>query len=147
MAVADEDFLIIGRTSCRFGRCPLVVPVEGGNRPPEAHHVRGESTMANYVLVYHGGSMPESPEDNARVMGAWTEWFGTLGEALVDGGNPATRSRTIAADGSVSDDTSGPSGYSIIKAASLDEAVTLARDCPVLHGGASVQVVETFDAM
>jgi len=103
--------------------------------------------MANYVLVYHGGSMPESQEEGAKVMEAWTAWFGRLGDRLVDGGNPASKSRTIAASGSVTDDVAGPSGYSIIKADSLDEAVGLAKGCPVLHGGASVQVVETFNAM
>lgn len=103
--------------------------------------------MANYVLVYHGGSMPETPEEGARVMKAWTDWFAALGDALVDGGNPASRTKTIAANGTVSDDASGPSGYSILKAGSLDEAVELAKGCPVLSGGASVQVVETFNAM
>ena len=103
--------------------------------------------MANYVLLYHGGSMPESPEEGAKVMQAWTEWFGVLGDKLVDGGNPASKSRTIATSGSVSDDATSPSGYPIITADSLDEAVDLAKGCPVLHGGASVQVVETFAAM
>ena len=103
--------------------------------------------MANYVLVYHGGSMPESQEEGVKIMAAWTEWFGQLGGALVDGGNPASATKTIAANGSVSDDASGPSGYSIIKADSLDAAVALAKGCPVLQGGASIQVVETFEAM
>lgn len=103
--------------------------------------------MANYVLVYHGGSMPENPEAGARIMQAWNDWFKTLGEGLVDGGNPASATKTIAANGSVSDDPSGPSGYSIIKADSLDAAVGLAKGCPVLQGGASIQVVETFNAM
>ncbi|MBA3877012.1 MAG: hypothetical protein C0498_08760 [Anaerolinea sp.] len=103
--------------------------------------------MANYVLVYHGGSMPETQEEGAKVMQAWTDWFGSLGDAVVDGGNPASRTKRIAPNGSVSDDPSGPSGYSIIKAGSLDEAVDLAKGCPVLQGGASIQVVETFEAM
>jgi hypothetical protein len=103
--------------------------------------------MTNYVLVYHGGGMPESPEEGAKVMEAWTAWFAKLGDAVVDGGNPASHTRTIAADGSVRDDPSGPSGYSIIKADSLDQAVALAKGCPVLQGGASIQVVETFAAM
>jgi len=103
--------------------------------------------VANFVLVYHGGSMPETPEAGAQVMKAWTDWFGVLDGALVDGGNPASRSRTIAPNGAVSDDTGGPTGYSIIKADSLDEAVALAKGCPVLQGGASVQVVETFAIM
>jgi hypothetical protein len=101
----------------------------------------------NYVLVYHGGSMPESPEEGAQVMKAWTDWFATLGAAVVDGGNPASQTKRIAADGSVSDDPSGPSGYSVIAADSLDQAVELAKGCPVLAGGASIQVVETFAAM
>ena len=103
--------------------------------------------MANYVLLYHGGGMPDSPEEGAKVMEAWTAWFGQLGGALVDGGNPASTSRTIAANGSVSDDTSSPSGYSIIKADSLDQAVEIAKGCPVRHAGASIQVVETVAAM
>ncbi|MBI3745129.1 MAG: hypothetical protein HY264_01115 [Chloroflexi bacterium] len=103
--------------------------------------------MANYLLVFHGGSMPESPEEGAKVMAAWTDWFGKLGDALVDGGNPSSKSRTIAANGSVTDDASGPTGYSIIKADSLDAAVALAKGCPVLQGGAAVQVVETFAVM
>jgi len=102
---------------------------------------------SNYVLVYHGGGMPESPEEGAKVMQAWTAWFGQIGDHLVDGGNPASKTRTIGANGAVSDDANGPSGYSIIKADSLDEAVTIARGCPVLTGGASIQVVETFNAM
>ena len=121
--------------------------VSGRQMTASTHDVRGELTVANYVLLYHGGSMPESQEEGAKVMAAWTEWFGTLGGALVDGGNPASTSRTSGPDGSVRDDAAGPTGYSIIKADSLDAAVTLARGCPVLHGGASVQVVETFEAM
>jgi len=103
--------------------------------------------MANYVLVYHGGSMPESEKAQADALAAWGVWFGKLGSALVDGGNPASRTKRIAGDGSVSDDPAGPSGYSIISAASFDEAVVLAKSCPVLQGGSSVQVVETFAAM
>ena len=103
--------------------------------------------MANFLLLYHGGGMPESPEEGAKVMAAWTDWFGQLGDALVDGGNPASATRTISASGSVSDDPAGPSGYSILRADSLDAAVTLAKGCPVLQGGASIQVVETCEAM
>jgi len=103
--------------------------------------------MANFVLLYHGGSMPETQEEGARVMQAWTAWFSQLGDAVVDGGNPASGSRTIAANGSVTTDAAGPTGYSIIKADSLDAAVELAKGCPVFGGGASVQVVETYPVM
>ena len=81
-------------------------------------------------------------------MQAWTEWFGQLGDALVDGGNPASQTREIASNGTVSQLNGGaPTGYSIIKASDIDAAVALAKGCPVLQGGASLQVVETVDAM
>ena len=94
--------------------------------------------MANFLLTFHGGSMPESKEEQDQVMTAWTTWFGTLGDALVDGGNPISQAKAISPDGSVMDATSAPSGYSIIKADSLDAAVALAKGCPVLAGGATV---------
>jgi hypothetical protein len=45
--------------------------------------------MANFVLLYTGGSMPETEEEQARVMQAWTDWYGTIGSGLKDGGNPS----------------------------------------------------------
>ena len=103
--------------------------------------------MANFLLTFHGGSMPETKEAQDQVMAAWTDWFGTLGDALVDGGNPISQSKAISPDGSVVDATSAPSGYSIIKANDLDSAVALAKGCPVLAGGAAVVVSETFPVM
>ena len=103
--------------------------------------------MANFLLLYHGGKMPETPEDGAQVMKAWTDWFGQLGGALVDGGNPVSQSRTISPGGSVSDGGSDVSGYSVIKADSLGAAVELAKGCPVLLGDSRVEVAETFEAM
>ena len=104
--------------------------------------------MSNFLLLYHGGSRPEDPAGQAQVMKAWTDWFGELGSALVDGGNPASQTRQIASDGAVTNVNGGaPTGYSIIKAADMDSAVALAKGCPVLQGGASLQVVETMEAM
>ena len=103
--------------------------------------------MANYLLTYHGGSMPETKEAQDSAMQAWTAWFGTLGDALVDGGNPVSQAKAISADGSVMDATMAPSGYSVIQAADIDSAIALAKGCPVLAGGANVLVSETFNAM
>jgi hypothetical protein len=106
--------------------------------------------MANFVLLYSGGSMPETQAEQAEVMQAWGAWFDTIGSALVDGGNPFTPlAKRIASDGTVSDGPVGTmaSGYSIIKADSLDAAVEMARRCPVLLGGAQITVFETFPVM
>lgn len=99
--------------------------------------------MANFLFLTHGGSMPESPEEGAKVMQAWTDWFTRLGDALVDPGNPISQVRTIAADGSMgSGDGHSVTGYCVIKAADLDAAVALAKGCP-LSAGMSIVVAET----
>jgi hypothetical protein len=103
--------------------------------------------MANYLLTFYGGGMPETQEEGAQVMQAWAAWFGELGDAVVDGGNPTGGSRAISPDGSVMDATSAPSGYTIIKAGDLDAAVKAAKGCPVLASGAAVVVSEVVPAM
>ena len=106
--------------------------------------------MANYLLLYSGGQMPATDAERKSVTDAWMAWFGQIGSALVDGGNPTTpNAKTIASDKTVSNGVPGwmPSGYSIIKADSLDKAVELAKGCPVLMGGAKISVLETFQAM
>ncbi len=106
--------------------------------------------MANFVLLYSGGGMAESEAEQAESMQAWGAWFGRLGSSLVDGGNPFTpNAKRIASDGTVSNVPAGTtaSGYSIIKADSLDTAAELARGCPVLRSGGQVSVYETFPVM
>lgn len=102
-----------------------------------------------FLLLYKGGRMPEGEEETRQVMGAWESWLGKYHESISDAGNPFTPAgKTISADGSVGDaPAGGPSGYTVVKADSLDEAVTIAKGCPVLLGGASITVHETFDAM
>ena len=49
--------------------------------------------MTNFVLAYRGGAMAETPEAQEKAMAEWGAWFGGLGGALVDGGNPFAASR------------------------------------------------------
>ncbi len=106
--------------------------------------------MSDFVLLYRGGSMPESEAEQAAAMQEWTSWFGELGSAVKDGGNPFTQTaKSISPDGSISDVSAQgiATGYSIIEADSQDTAVTLAKGCPVLRNGGEVQVYEAFPAM
>jgi hypothetical protein len=59
--------------------------------------------VANYVLVFKGGGMAETEAEQQAVMAAWGEWYGKLGQAVVDGGNPFGPSKSVASDGTVSD--------------------------------------------
>jgi hypothetical protein len=105
--------------------------------------------MANYLLAYHGGGMADTKEEQDRVMAAWGAWYQKLGPAVVDGGNPIGHARTIDSGGAVTDGggANPVSGYTIVRAGNLDEAVVLAEGCPVLLSGGSIEVGETFDVM
>lgn len=103
--------------------------------------------MKEYVLVFKGGSMPESDEEKKQVMDAWGQWFSELGDKVKNQGNPFGSSKAVSADGEVSDSTSGLTGYCIISADSLDDAVEMAKGCPVKLGGASTEVYEVFPVM
>ena len=106
--------------------------------------------MATYLLAYHGGGgMAADQATRDKIMAEWGKWFQDLGPALVDGGNPVMRTKTITSKGSVSEGggQNPVSGYSLIKADDLDSAVKLARGCPVLSSGGSIEVAETVNAM
>ena len=105
--------------------------------------------MANFLLAYKGGGPPPaSEEEGQKVMNAWMGWFGSLGEAVVDGGNPISGSKSVGSGGVISDGAaSGLTGYSVIKADSLDAAAQLAKGCPHIASGGTVEVYETYNAM
>ena len=104
--------------------------------------------MTNFLLAYTGGAMETTPEQQAAAMAAWGSWFGALGGAVVDGGNPVGSAISLAADGSsTARGTSGLTGYSILAADSLAAAADLAKGCPVLSSGGAVEVYEIIPAM
>jgi len=80
-------------------------------------------------------------------MTAWGQWFGSMGSAVIDGGNPVGKSSTVKSNGSVvSNGGANPaSGYSLIEAASLDDALAKAKKCPILAAGGSVEVAQAID--
>jgi hypothetical protein len=103
--------------------------------------------MAKYLYVYHGGGEAETEAELKESMDAWGAWFGSMGAAVIDGGNPVGMSSTVQSDGSVKNDggANPASGYSLIEAADLDEALAKAKACPILSVGGSVEVAEAFD--
>jgi len=108
--------------------------------------------MANFLLVYTGGGgIPATDAERKKVLDDWGAWFGKLGPAVVDPGNPiGPKAKSVSSDGSMHDGGVGPtaSGYSILKADSLSKAVEMAKACPVLRSaGAKISVYETFPAM
>lgn len=107
--------------------------------------------MANFVLLYSGGSgMAPTDAQREAIMQAWGAWMGSLGSALVDGGNPFTpTAKNIASNGAVSNGPVGTmaTGYSVIKAESLDDAVAKSKGCPVLQDGGQITIYEIHPVM
>lgn len=98
--------------------------------------------MAKYILGFHG-SPASSPADLEDSMAKWIAWYKDMGSAVSDMGNPAGPSKTIGADGRVtSTNGSALTGYSILEAKSLDDAISLAKGCPIYAAGGSVEVAE-----
>lgn len=104
--------------------------------------------MAKYVFVYHGGSgHAGKPEDIKQVMDAWGAWFGSLGSAIIDAGNPVGKSSTVKRDGSLVDGGGANpiSGYSLIEASSLADAHNKAKGCPHLKAGGTIEIAQAMD--
>jgi hypothetical protein len=103
--------------------------------------------MAKYMYVYKGGGMAATEEEQQAAMAAWGAWLGGMGDALLDMGNPFGSSAAVKGDGSGGAAGSGLTGYSIVEAASLQDAIAKANGCPVFAAGGSVDVYETLDVM
>jgi hypothetical protein len=100
--------------------------------------------MAKFLYLYTGGEMAETPEAQEASMQEWTNWFGTLGNSVVDIGNPFGAGTTVSNGSAGNGGASKLSGYSIISAESLADAADKANKCPVLQSGGTVEVYEAL---
>ena len=102
--------------------------------------------MPQFVLVYLGGDPPASPEEGQQQFAKYQEWLSSLGNAAVSPMNPFMGTQTVSPDGSVTPGSSTlMSGYTIIKADSLDSALAYAKTCPFLEIGGSLEVSELVE--
>ena len=112
--------------------------------------------MNEFLLLFRTdyetmNSLPmRSPEEMQANAKAWMEWIGGIAaqNKLVDQGNRLVPSGKVVKAGNVI--TDGPYteikecivGYTIVKAASIEEATELVKGCPTLALGGSVEVRE-----
>jgi hypothetical protein len=109
--------------------------------------------MNKYLVLYRsegrltGGSVAEmfaksTPEQMAAGMAAWQAWHAKAGSAVLDLGAPLDKSTTVAGTSGTPGQTT-ITGYSLLQAGSMDEAVELMKDHPHFHmGGATVEILE-----
>lgn len=93
--------------------------------------------MAKFLFSYRMSN--DYAPGGTDVMAAWTSWFGDLGSAILDPGNPTFEATPL---GNCSADTH-VGGYTVVQAEDLESAVTLAKGCPALsqNGGVEVGVI------
>ena len=103
--------------------------------------------MTDYLFVYHGGAAPTSQEEGEKAMKAWMNWFGAMGEAVVVPGNPVGQSMTVTPSGVTDDGGANPaSGYTVVKADSIEAAIEMAKGCPMVgDGSGSVEVAPIIE--
>ena len=99
--------------------------------------------MPQYVITYLGGNQPASPEEGKQHKIKYMEWLSSLGDSAVSPMNPFKDTHTLNPDGTASAGTSTKmSGFTIIKADSMDAAISIAKSCPFLKIGGSLEVSE-----
>lgn len=103
--------------------------------------------MPEYIFAYHGGKKPETEEEGAKDMAAWMAWFEKMGDSVSIPGNPVGMSKTVSAQGVADNGGANPlSGYTVIKADSIEDACAVAKGCPmVADGSGSVEVAEVIE--
>jgi hypothetical protein len=99
--------------------------------------------MPQYFIVYLGGDQPSSPEEGKQHMAKYRDWLSSLGDSAVSPANPLKNTSTVNPDGTVTTgSTTSMSGYTIIKADSMEAALSIAKACPFLDIGGSLEVSE-----
>ena len=99
--------------------------------------------MPQYVIVYLGDDHPSSPEEGKQHFSKYKEWLSSLGDSVVSPANPLKNTSTVNPDGTVATGgTTTMSGYTIIEADSMDAALSIAKACPFLDIGGSLEVSE-----
>lgn len=110
--------------------------------------------MKEFLMIFRNEpeQMPpyDSPEQMQLMTQKWMDWLGGIaaqGKLASKGNRLNKNGKTVRPDNVVTD---GPyteikeviGGYSILNVATLEEAITLAKGCPILEMGGNVEVRE-----
>lgn len=102
--------------------------------------------MPRYIIFYIGGQEPTAAEEGRRHFAKYMDWLSSLGESAVSPANPLKNTSTVRPDGSVAPGgITSMSGFTIIEAVSMEAALSIAKDCPFLEIGGSLEVSELVE--
>ena len=104
--------------------------------------------MGRFLAIYNGAADEAAKraltdQQQMEFMNAWGAWAQANEEALVDPGSPLNAKKRVSAQGS-EDFQDSKTGYTIVEAASHDEAVRIFTDHPHLRlfDANSIEVLE-----
>ncbi len=107
--------------------------------------------MKEFALIFRN-PVPEtkpSPEQMQQMLTNWMNWMGSIAaqNKLADEGNRLSVSdaKTVrpgnqVTDGPYTENKEYINGFIVVKTRGMDEAVELAKECPILHIGGNVEV-------
>lgn len=99
--------------------------------------------MARYIITYIGGDQPSSSEEGQKHFAKYKKWLVSLGDSAIEPMVPFKNAHSISSDSSVSQGSSiAMSGYTMINAESIDEAILIAKGCPFLETNGVLEVAE-----
>ena len=99
--------------------------------------------MPQYIIAYLGGDQPSSPEEGKQHFAKYKEWLSSLGDSAVSPAIPLKHTTTVNSNGTVTTGgTTTMSGYTIIEVDSMEAALSIAKACPFLDIGGSLEVSE-----
>jgi pimeloyl-ACP methyl ester carboxylesterase len=111
--------------------------------------MEAKMTTSEYLLVFRntGWHKDLSPKEIQQNMARFTEWFERLNNAgLFKGGGPLGHNgktlagRNAVTDGPFAESKEAIAGFFLIRASNLEQAVEIAKDCPGLQYGQTVDV-------
>lgn len=87
--------------------------------------------MAQYVYVYHSTN---TTPPTSEMMTAWSEWYQSLGNKVIDGGSPlGGPNKGVIRGGEAKKEADSVIGYAIVDAKNLDEALDMAKGNPLAN--------------
>lgn len=99
--------------------------------------------MPQYMITYLGGNQPSTPEEGKQHFEKYKAWLASLGDSAISPANPLKNTNTVNSDGTVTTgSTTTMSGYTVVEANSIEDALVMAKACPFLDIGGSLEVSE-----
>jgi hypothetical protein len=101
--------------------------------------------MPTYAFTFYGEPKFQSREEGANYKEKWMAWAASLGNAWVNSGAPLGKPKIVSSSGvSEGDGSNRLTGFSIVKADSLDAARDMVKGCPHREHG-TVNVAEVME--